>query len=81
MRQLHQKSASIKGVRVKYIEKIQYSAAYIQENLGKIQDGTIALVTGTGLGGLTDTIENKKTLSYSDIPEFPVSIFIQMHQS
>ena len=58
---------------MKYIEKIQYSAAYIQENLGKIQDGTIALVTGTGLGGLTDTIENKKTLSYSDIPEFPVS--------
>ena len=58
---------------MKYHEKIQHSAAYIQENLGKIQDNTIAFVTGTGLGGLTEAIENPKSLSYNEIPGFPVS--------
>ncbi len=58
---------------MKYHEKIQHSAAYIQEKLGKIQVGTVAFVTGTGLGGLTEAIENPQTLAYSDIPEFPVS--------
>ncbi|CCH47500.1 purine-nucleoside phosphorylase [Pseudodesulfovibrio piezophilus] len=58
---------------MKYIKKIQHSAAYIQENLGKIQDGTVALMTGTGLGKLTDAIENPTSLSYDVIPEFPVS--------
>ncbi len=58
---------------MKYHEKIQHSAAYIQEKLGKIQVGTVVFVTGTGLGGLTEAIENPQTLAYSDIPEFPVS--------
>jgi inosine guanosine and xanthosine phosphorylase family len=58
---------------MKYHEKVQHSAAYIQEKLGKIQAGSIALVTGTGLGGLTDAIENPASLSYAEIPEFPVS--------
>ncbi|QJB57504.1 purine-nucleoside phosphorylase [Pseudodesulfovibrio sp. zrk46] len=56
-----------------YTEKIQQSAAYIQENLDKIQENTIALMTGTGLGGLTEAIENPTTIPYSEIPEFPVS--------
>jgi purine-nucleoside phosphorylase len=30
-------------------------------------------VTGTGLGGITEAIKDKKTLSYADIPGFPVS--------
>ena len=63
---------------MKYIEKIQYSAAYIQENLGKIQENTIALMTGTGLGGLTDAIKDPITVPYKDIPEFPVST-VQSH--
>ena len=58
---------------MKYLEKIQHSAAYIQENLGKIQAETVALVTGTGLGGLTEAIENPITIPYGDIPEFPIS--------
>jgi len=58
---------------MKYVEKIQQSAAYIQENLGKTQANTVALVTGTGLGGLTDSIQSPKRLSYADIPGFPVS--------
>ncbi len=58
---------------MEYHEKIQYSAAYIQENLGKIQEGTVALITGTGLGGLTEAIENPKSIPYNEIPQFPVS--------
>lgn len=58
---------------MKYVEDIQQSAAYIQENLGKIQDGTLAFITGTGLGGLTESIESPARLSYEDIPGFPVS--------
>jgi purine-nucleoside phosphorylase len=63
---------------MKYIEKIQQSAAYIQEKLGKIQAGTTALVTGTGLGSLTEGIENAKNLPYAEIPGFPVST-VQSH--
>ena len=33
----------------------------------------IALVLGSGLGGFADSIAVKETLSYSDIPDFPVS--------
>ena len=58
---------------MKYLEKIQHSAAYIQEKLGKIQPGAIGLITGTGLGGLTEAIEDARSLPYADIPEFPVS--------
>ena len=56
-----------------YHKKIQHSAAYIQENLGKIKNETIGFITGTGLGGLTKAIHNPRHLPYQDIPEFPVS--------
>lgn len=58
---------------MKYHELVQQSAAYIQEKLGKIQAGSTGLVTGTGLGGLTDAIGSQTTLSYGEIPGFPVS--------
>jgi purine-nucleoside phosphorylase len=58
---------------MKYHEMVQHSAAYIQEKLGKIQAGSVALVTGTGLGGLTEAIDQPATLSYAEIPGFPVS--------
>ena len=58
---------------MEYHRKIQHSAAYIQEKLGKIQDGCVALVTGTGLGGLTEAIENPVSIPYDEIDQFPVS--------
>jgi len=58
---------------MKYHKKIQHSAAYIQEKLGKIQGDTVAFVTGTGLGGLTAAIENPVCLPYGEIDQFPVS--------
>lgn len=63
---------------MEYLSKIQHSAAYIQEKLGKIQGGSVGLVTGTGLGGLTESIENPVSIPYGDIPEFPVST-VQSH--
>nr|WP_321256721.1 purine-nucleoside phosphorylase [uncultured Pseudodesulfovibrio sp.] len=58
---------------MEYRKKIQHSVAYIQEKLGKVQADTVAFVTGTGLGGLTDAIENPILLPYEEIEEFPVS--------
>jgi len=58
---------------MEYHKKIQHSAAYIQENLDLIKNGTVAIMTGTGLGSLTNDIDNPKSLSYEEIPDFPVS--------
>ncbi|NDV18729.1 purine-nucleoside phosphorylase [Pseudodesulfovibrio sp. JC047] len=58
---------------MEYHKKIQHSAAYIQEKLGKVQGQTVALVTGTGLGALADAIENPISIPYEAIDEFPVS--------
>ena len=33
----------------------------------------IAIVLGSGLGGLADEIDAEKIITYSDIPDFPVS--------
>ncbi|WP_319584015.1 purine-nucleoside phosphorylase [uncultured Pseudodesulfovibrio sp.] len=58
---------------MEYHRKIRHSAAYIHEKLDKIQPGTVAFITGTGLGPLTSAIENPVFIPYGDIPEFPVS--------
>ncbi|WP_419787657.1 purine-nucleoside phosphorylase [Pseudodesulfovibrio sp.] len=63
---------------MQYMDQIQHSAAYIQEKLGKIQDGTVGIITGTGLGGLTNTMEEKRDLPYGNIPGFPEST-VQSH--
>ena len=58
---------------MEYHRKIRHSAAYIHEKLDKIQAGTVAFITGTGLGPLTSAIENPVVIPYADIPQFPVS--------
>ncbi|EGB13347.1 inosine guanosine and xanthosine phosphorylase family [Pseudodesulfovibrio mercurii] len=58
---------------MEYHGKIQHSAAYIHEKLDKIQAGTVAFITGTGLGPLTGAIEDPVVIPYGDIPHFPVS--------
>jgi len=39
---------------------------------------TIALILGTGLGGLAEDIEEKEIIPYKDIPNFPIST-VQSH--
>jgi purine-nucleoside phosphorylase len=58
---------------MEYHRKIQHSAAYLHEKLDKIQAGTVAFITGTGLGPLTSAIEEPIVIPYGDIDHFPAS--------
>ena len=51
------------------------------EYLKKITDfePEIGIILGTGLGGLVDEIKTEKSISYKDIPNFPVST-VEGHQ-
>lgn len=53
------------------IEKIKSAAEYIKNIIGRVPE--IAIVLGSGLGFLSDSLEDKKEVFYSDIPHFPVS--------
>lgn len=53
------------------LEKIKESAAYIQ--LKTSVKPSIGIILGTGLGGLVKEINVIDTISYEDIPNFPVS--------
>lgn len=61
-------------MKIKYeimLQTIEETIAFIKAKLDF--DPEIGIVLGTGLGGLTDEIEEKGSLSYSEIPNFPVS--------
>lgn len=54
-----------------YIEKMLETKNYL---LSKIKgEPKIAIILGSGLGSLADDIEEKITIPYKDIPNFPVS--------
>lgn len=56
------------------IEKINKAKEYILSiDSRKI---TAAIILGTGLGSIVDSIENKVVIKYKDIPEFPISTVI-----
>jgi purine-nucleoside phosphorylase len=52
--------------------KLNEAASYIKSIVGDEQID-IALVLGSGLGGLADKIENPTFIPYKEIPSFPVS--------
>lgn len=52
------------------LEKIKETAAYINERISEIP--YIGLILGSGIGDLANEIEAEVTLSYSEIPNFPV---------
>ncbi len=52
-------------------EKVEESAAFIKRKVDA--DCGIGLILGSGLGGLVDMMEEKSTISYADIPNFPQS--------
>ena len=59
------------------LEKINQAAAYVKEILDN--EGLapkIGIVLGSGLGRLSDDIENPVTIPYKNIPGFPVSTAI-----
>lgn len=53
------------------LQKIKQTAEYIRQQ--GFTDGRIGIILGTGLGNLVSKIEIEMELSYSDIPNFPVS--------
>lgn len=54
-----------------YMEKFNETVNYIKGKVTSIPK--IAIILGSGLGSLSDDIENKITISYKDIPNFPIS--------
>jgi len=53
------------------LERIKESVEYIK---GKIESTPkVGIILGSGLGGLVEDIETEITISYNDIPNFPVS--------
>lgn len=53
------------------LEKIKNTVAFIQSKTDFQPE--VGIILGTGLGGLVNEIETHFTLSYKDIPNFPVS--------
>ena len=53
------------------LDKIEESKQFIQNIYGENID--VAIILGTGLGNIISDIKNKKTIKYSDIPNFSVS--------
>ena len=53
------------------LEKINLTANYIKAKISNLPN--IAIILGTGLGALVNHIEEAEYISYSDIPNFPLS--------
>ena len=52
------------------LEKIKETAEYLRNNV-KGEMPRIAIILGSGLGGLIDALENPLKINYADIPDFP----------
>jgi purine-nucleoside phosphorylase len=60
-----------------YIDQISEAKAFIEKNT--VITPEIGIILGTGLGGLAAEIEVQTTLSYKDIPHFPLST-VETHE-
>lgn len=56
---------------MKYRHQVMEAAAYLRERLPA--EPEVGVLTGTGLGGIGDLLENPFACPYSRIPNFPVS--------
>ena len=54
-----------------YMDKMNETVSFIKERINNIPK--IAIILGSGLGSLADDIEEKITIPYKEIPNFPVS--------
>ena len=52
-------------------EAIERAAAAVRARFARVPD--VAIVLGTGLGGLAKAIDVEQVIEYGDIPEFPLS--------
>lgn len=54
-----------------YIERVNKAVEFLKEHIDNIPK--IAIILGSGLHGIAESIENPKKFSYKEIPGFPVS--------
>lgn len=59
------------------LEKIKRTSEFIRSRVGF--EPEVGIILGTGLGGLTESIEIHASIDYADIPGFPVST-VQGHK-
>ena len=59
------------------LEKIQETTDFIKGKINNVPK--VAIILGTGLGGLANEIEDSQFIAYSEIPNFPVST-VKGHQ-
>jgi purine-nucleoside phosphorylase len=55
------------------IHALQEAADYIRDQMNHQYEPEFGIILGTGLGGLVEELEIRHSLSYADIPHFPVS--------
>ncbi len=55
-----------------YKKKVESAVSYIRDKSG-IQNFDVAVILGSGLGGLVEAVENTLEIPYSEIPNFPQS--------
>ena len=53
------------------LETIKQTADYLKGRIGDVPN--VAIILGTGLGALADEIKDTTEISYTEIPNFPVS--------
>jgi purine-nucleoside phosphorylase len=53
------------------LQKIKESAGFLQKQT--TYNPEVGIILGTGLGGLVNEIEIEHSISYEDIPNFPLS--------
>ena len=54
------------------LERIKETAAFIQVRIENFQP-EVGIILGTGLGDFADRIDEKYSIDYKEIPNFPVS--------
>ena len=59
------------------LQKIKESAEFLQNKTNS--QPKVGIILGTGLGGLVNEIDIKHSISYKDIPNFPLST-VEGHQ-
>lgn len=71
----HYFQATFRGFMENYLNKVERTAASIRDQWDALREMrvSVALVTGTGLGGLVDGITLENSLAYDELPHFPLS--------
>lgn len=59
------------------LQAIKETASYIKNKIEIMPD--VAIILGTGLGGIVDEMSEQQAIDYTDIPNFPVST-VEGHQ-